>query len=190
MSRFTARHVTFREACAFIAAHHRHHRPPQGMIVCLGLYEDGRLVGVGTLGRPVARRADDGATAEVTRCCVVPEARHAASALDARLRRLAQALGYDRTLTYTLESEGGASLRAAGARRLGKSAGGEWSRPSREREAAAVPEPKVRWCWDHPAPPLRVGCAAEVLRRVGRSGRKRILIVSTGAMTAEAEAGE
>ena len=38
--------VTFRQACAFIAAHHRHHKPPRGMRFCLGVDADGKLAGV------------------------------------------------------------------------------------------------------------------------------------------------
>lgn len=29
--------ITFRQACAFIAEHHRHNKPPRGMKFCLGL---------------------------------------------------------------------------------------------------------------------------------------------------------
>ena len=41
--------VTFREAKAFITRHHRHHRPPRGMKFCLGIEDDGELVGVATV---------------------------------------------------------------------------------------------------------------------------------------------
>jgi hypothetical protein len=58
--------VTFRQAHAFIATHHRHHRPPQGMKFTLGV---ATLVGVAVVGRPIARHLDDGLTAEVTRTC-------------------------------------------------------------------------------------------------------------------------
>ncbi len=59
--------VTFRQACAFIAAFHRHHRPPRGMKFALGVADSNQLVGVATVGRPVARQLDDGTTVEVTR---------------------------------------------------------------------------------------------------------------------------
>lgn len=174
MTRFSAKHVTFRTANAFIAEHHRHHRPPQGGIVCLGLWQGDTLVGVGVLGRPVARMADDGVTAEITRLCVLPEARHAASALIGRLRRVAQSLGYERVISYTLPSEGGASLRATGAEHRGAAGGGEWSRPSRPRAAATVPETKARWDWRQAPAPLRVpdpiagsGTTAEAALREG-----------------------
>ncbi|KKK75729.1 hypothetical protein LCGC14_2870800, partial [marine sediment metagenome] len=46
-------------------------------------------------------------------------------------RRATFALGYSRLGTYTLPSEGGASLRASGWKLLGERGGGNWSRPSR-----------------------------------------------------------
>lgn len=61
----TLRPVMFREACAFVQAHHRHHRPPQGHKFCVGVALGERLVGVAMVGRPVARHADDGGTLEV-----------------------------------------------------------------------------------------------------------------------------
>jgi hypothetical protein len=83
---------------------------------------------------------------EITRLCVVPGARHAASALLAKAKRLGQALGYEKIITYTLEEEGGASLRAAGWTRDGVVKGREWSAPSRLRAPATWPtENKIRW---------------------------------------------
>ena len=48
-------------------------------------------------------------------------------------------------LTYTLPSEGGASLRAAGWRVVGRSRGGSWSRPGRPRRDKAPVGPKLVW---------------------------------------------
>src|SRR6266496_291495 len=73
--------VTFRQACQFIDAHHRHHRPPQGMRLALGVADGSTLVGVATVGRPVARHLDDGRTAEITRTCCADGARNANSML-------------------------------------------------------------------------------------------------------------
>jgi len=61
--------VTFRRAVAFIAEHHRHHRPPRGMKFAVGVSDGQGLAGVATIGRPVARHFDDGDTVEVTRTC-------------------------------------------------------------------------------------------------------------------------
>ena len=105
--------VSFRQACAFIAAHHRHHKPPAGMKFCLGVTADGVLAGVATVGRPVARAYDDGYTLEVNRTCTngTPNAN---SMLYGAAWRAARALGYRRLITYTQAGESGASLRAAG----------------------------------------------------------------------------
>jgi hypothetical protein len=55
-------------------------------------------------------------------------------------------MGYERVLTYTLASEGGASLRAAGAREAAKVEAEEWSRPSRRRASQPVyRQDKIRW---------------------------------------------
>lgn len=106
--------VTFREACAFVAAHHRHHKPPRGCRFCLGVADgDGVLRGVAMVGRPVARHFDDGLTVEVNRTCT-DGARNANSMLYGAAWRAARALGYHRLITYTQAGETGASLRAAG----------------------------------------------------------------------------
>jgi hypothetical protein len=85
--------------------------------------------------------------AEIIRLCVREDSRHAASALAGRLRRVGQALGFERIATYTLPEEGGASLRAAGWQQdMELAGGGEWSRPSRGREVATHPTArKARW---------------------------------------------
>lgn len=46
--------VSFREACAFVAEHHRHHRPPRGHKYSVGVARDGVLVGVAMVGRVIA----------------------------------------------------------------------------------------------------------------------------------------
>ena len=112
------RAVTFKEACAFIDAHHRHHTAPRGHKFSIGAAgPDGELVAVAIVGRPVARHLDDGYTLEVTRLATVGienGAANACSRLYAAAWRAARALGYRRILTYTQHGEHGASLRAAG----------------------------------------------------------------------------
>lgn len=92
--------VTFRQAATFIAAHHRHHGPPQGMKFTLGVAHDAGLVGVAVVGRPLARHFDDGRTAEITRTCTdgTPNAN---SKLYAASWQATRALGYRRLITYT-----------------------------------------------------------------------------------------
>jgi hypothetical protein len=136
--------ITFREAKAYIAEHHRHHRPPQGMKVAIGCHDGQKLVGVVVLGRPVSRMLDDRSTAEVTRLCA-DGTRNACSFLYAAAKRCAFAMGYRRVITYILKSESGVSLKASGWRFVGAAGGGSWSRPSRSRTDKAPLEAKQLW---------------------------------------------
>ena len=57
--------ITLREANAFIEKHHRHNGRVQGCKFCVAVADDLDAVhGVAIVGRPVARRLDDGKTAE------------------------------------------------------------------------------------------------------------------------------
>lgn len=110
--------VGFRQAQAFITRHHRHHKAPRGMKFCIGIAnEAGELVGVATVGRPVARHFDDGYTLEVNRTCTWGDDAKFGfgnSMLYGAAWRAAKALGYRRLITYTQADESGVSLRAAG----------------------------------------------------------------------------
>ena len=136
--------VKLSEANAFVARHHRHHKPVVGHKFSIGAERDGRLVGVVIVGRPVSRMRDDGKTLEVTRLCT-DGTRNACSLLYGAAAKAAFALGYDRLGTYTLPSEGGASLRAAGWRLLGQRGGGRWNRSDRPRGDKHPTEPKNLW---------------------------------------------
>jgi hypothetical protein len=105
--------VTFRQAVAFIAAHHRHNKPPTGMKFCIGVHDGEQIRGVATVGRPVSRVLDDGFTVEVNRTCT-DGAPNANSMLYGAAWRAAKAMGYTRAITYTQDAESGASLKAAG----------------------------------------------------------------------------
>lgn len=61
--------VSLKEANAFVAAHHRHHRPVVGHKFSIGCSAGGALVGAAIVGRPVSRHLDDGWTLEVNRLC-------------------------------------------------------------------------------------------------------------------------
>lgn len=116
--------VTFREACAFVAARHRHNNPPRGHKFSIGAAKEGgeynpvELVGVAMVGRPIARAFDDGLTAEVIRTCT-DGTRNVNSLLYGACRAASFAMGYRRVITYTQADESGASLRAAGFVRVG-----------------------------------------------------------------------
>jgi hypothetical protein len=136
--------VTLRNANRFITQHHRHHKPPQGAKFAIGVNNGEHLVGVIVVGRPVARILDDNQTAEVTRCCT-DGTRNACSLLYGAAWRAARAMGYHRLITYTLETEPGTSLRAAGWELIGPAGGGGWNRPGRPRKDDHPTEPKLLW---------------------------------------------
>ena len=136
--------ITLAEAKAFVARHHRHHRPPVGHILSIAVSEGETVRGVAIIGRPVARGLDNGWTAEVTRLCT-DGAPNACSMLYSAAWRAVRAMGYRKLVTYTLPEEGGASLRAAGWRCIGKAGGGSWSCPSRPRVDTHPTQEKLRW---------------------------------------------
>lgn len=136
--------VTLREANAYVAAHHRHHRPVQGCICCVGISTDTGPCGVAIIGRPVARLLQDGWTAEVVRCCT-DGTRNAPSMLYGTAWRAVRALGYRKLITYTLPEEGGASLRGSGMRLIGAAGGGTWNREWRPRIDTHPTQTKLRW---------------------------------------------
>lgn len=138
--------ITYREACAFIREHHRHHPPAQGHLFSVAVNDGEKVVGVATIGRPVARMLQDGFTAEVTRLCT-DSTPHVASKLYAASWRAARALGYRRLITYVLATETGTSVRAAGWREVGKAGGGNWNKPGRPRvdTTPALAAQKILW---------------------------------------------
>ena len=132
----------FDVAAAFVREHHRHHTPPQGHKFSLAAMAGDELVGVVIVGRPVARRRDDGFTLEVTRLCTNGH-RNACSFLYGAAARAAFALGYRRIGTYILKREPGTSLVAAGWKLIAETPGKSWSVPSRPRADKHPIEPKL-----------------------------------------------
>lgn len=120
------RPITFREASAFINKYHRHHKATVGCKFSIGLYKDDQLIGVAVCGRPVSRHLDDGLTCEINRLCTLGE-RNACSMLYGACARIAKAMGYKKIITYILESENGASLRASNFICEGKAGGTHWT---------------------------------------------------------------
>lgn len=143
------------KANAYVAKRHRHSKPVQGAYFAVGVQRGGEPCGVAIVGRPIARNNDDGLTVEILRVCT-DGTLHACSNLYGRCCRVARELGYQRILTYTLASEPGTSLRAAGFTVAAQVAAAKsWSVPSRPRadvirslfgdEAKRDTGPKVRW---------------------------------------------
>lgn len=137
--------ITLRQARAFVQEHHRHHDRPQGGLWALALLRGDDLVGVAVAGRPVSGELQRRGYLEVTRVCVLEGVRNGCSMLYARIRRIAPLMGYARVITYTLESETGASLRGAGFEAVARTRGGSWDTPSRHRRDSHPTCPKLRW---------------------------------------------
>lgn len=143
--RMTVVPCTVSDAKAFILRTHRHHLPPLSALFAVAVADEtGNVRGVATVGRPVARMLQDGWTAEVTRVAT-DGCPNACSALYGACWRAARALGWRRLITYTLDTEPGTSLRAAGWRLIGKAGGGSWSVPSRPRVDKHPLQDKFRW---------------------------------------------
>lgn len=136
--------INFEDARAFVADLHRHNNPPPGWKFGVGVNDGEKLVGVAMVGRPVARHLDDGWTLEVNRVCT-DGTRNACSMLYGACSRAARALGYKRLVTYTLKSESGASLRAAGWRVLYEVKDRKWTTPSRPRDHQHASGERLLW---------------------------------------------
>lgn len=138
--------INLDEANAFVAVHHRHHKPVPGAKFCIAVSDGDRVCGVAIVGRPVARMSDNGLNLEVNRVCT-DGTKNAVSKLKGAICRVGFGLGYLRIITYTLPSEGGASMRAAGWKLIGERGGGNWNVPSRPRidTAQALQGQKLLW---------------------------------------------
>lgn len=138
------------EARQFVVNFHRHNGLPSGQAkFAVGASDGDQLVGVAIVSKPVARALNDGATLEVTRLCVLDSApKGTCSFLYMRCWAAAKALGWRKLITYTLQSESGASLRGAGWKvvaELKARASTNWNnRPGREWQPV-VGQAKFRW---------------------------------------------
>jgi len=150
--------VELAEANAFVAVHHRHHKPTIGHRFSIGVADtSGALHGVAIAGRPVARLTGHPRDVlEVVRLAT-DGTPNACSMLYGACARAARAMGFRRIQTYTLPSEGGASLRASGWVDEGAAGGGQWEhtdgRPRRTDQPTGV---KNRWALTFPRPAIDV----------------------------------
>ena len=130
--------IDFSEAKVFINKYHRHNVSPIGHKFSIGLNDGEGVIGVVMVGRPIARFNQDGWTLEVTRCCVLEGHKNACSKLYAAAWRVVRNLGYRKLITYTLITEPGTSLRAAGWKIIGQTRNSPkgWNVPSRPRVIA------------------------------------------------------
>lgn len=120
------------EAKEFIRQSHRHHKPSVGSVFQIACAKDGEIVGVVMVGRPASRHLDNGWVLEVSRLAT-DGTKNACSMLYSAAWRVARNLGYRKLITYILEDESGASLRASNWREVGVRGGGSWNTKSRPR---------------------------------------------------------
>ncbi len=136
------------DAQRLVLALHRHHGKVVGHKFSLKASIVNQLrvceAGAAIVGRPVARRLDDGETLEITRLVTTGVSNIASKLLGAAARE-ARRLGYRRIITYTLAEENGSSLKAAGYIQELVSKGGSWSSKSRPRVDKHPTGPKIRW---------------------------------------------
>lgn len=139
--------IELKDANAFVEELHRHHDSvyrDKFRVGCIN-NDDKHLCGVIQAARPVARHLDDGKTIEIVRCCT-DGTYNACSFLYARVIRIAKAMGYEKAITYILDTETGSSLKAAGWHKEADTYGHSWSCPSRPRNTKAPTCNKQRWC--------------------------------------------
>lgn len=143
--RLTVVPIDLADANHFVTEHHRHNDPMPGAKFSLAASDPaGKIVGVLIAGRPVARLSDDGWTLEVNRCCT-DGTPNACSFLYRAAWRVTRELGYRRLITYTLDSESGASLRGANFKLVGERGGGSWNRKARPRLDTHPLQTKLLW---------------------------------------------
>ena len=141
--------ITLREANDFVSSYHRHSKRTSrdGGKFAIGATTGKQMVGVAIVGRPIARLLNDTYTAEVLRTCTSIDApKGTVSFLYAACWRVWRAMGGTKLITYTLQTESGASLRGAGWKVVGEVRPHPWHWSGREREWQSIyDQPKFRW---------------------------------------------
>lgn len=136
------------DAQRLVTCWHSHHGKVAGHKFSLKAHLLNRLrsveAGCAIVGRPSSRHLDDGDTLEITRLATMGGP-NVASKLLAFAAREARRRGYRRIITYTLASESGTSLKAAGYAIDAHTRGGSWNSRSRPRVDRHPTGPKTRW---------------------------------------------
>jgi hypothetical protein len=135
--------ISLKQANEYVSEHHRHHKAVRGCKFCVGLKVNEHIVGVAICGRPVSRHLDNGTTLEINRLCTNGH-KNACSKLYGACVRIANELGYKKVITYILESENGASLKASNFTCEGIAGGHIWT-GTRCRDNGVPKEMKQRW---------------------------------------------
>lgn len=136
--------IHLKQANEYVKKYHRHNIPTVGGKFAISCYNGLEICGVAICGRPISRKLDDGKTLEIYRCCTNGQ-KNACSKLYSAAVKIAKYMGYSNVITYTLESEPGVSLKAAGFICQGKAGGNEWT-GNRKRDYYISPkQSKKRW---------------------------------------------
>jgi hypothetical protein len=142
--------VAFSEARAFISRHHAHCDPTRAWRFGFSVFNGAALMGVATVGNPVAPTLMKRGIAEVNRLCIRRDLNpmlrwNCCSMLYAHSAREAERRGFNRIITYTRVDEDGASLRAAGWTCEGLAGGRGWHSSRRSRSNRNAWIKKLRW---------------------------------------------
>jgi hypothetical protein len=147
--------ISLQKANEFVNQHHRHNKEVKfGLRFAVSVVDpSGEVWGVAIVSPPIARALDDGWTAEVRRVCTKPFAPYnCCSLLYAACKQTWGSMGGRRIITYTLQSESGSSLKAAGFRRVaaskGHAPGTSWDIHPRKGKVAGTVTPQPKWRWE------------------------------------------
>lgn len=144
MSQLKIRPIHLKQANEFVREHHRHNIPTTGGKFAISCFDGSKICGVAICGRPISRKLDNGFTLEIYRNCT-DGTKNACSMLYGACSRIAKNMGYKKVITYTLESENGASLKASGFSFDGEAGGKKWSGERQRDYFVSPPEKKKRW---------------------------------------------
>jgi hypothetical protein len=145
------RPIAFRAAQNFIGRFHRHCGPPVASRFRTSCWNGGTMVGVVTIGNPVAPALCGRGIVEVNRLCIRTDiapalAFNAASKLYGWAAREARRRGWREIITYTrAEDERGTSLIAAGWEQRARVRGRGWHSARRSRSNRNGFFDKIRW---------------------------------------------
>ena len=144
--------ISLKEANDFVTTHHRHNKKTAGHKWSTGLMYKDELVGVAIVGRAIARHMDEKYTVEILRLCIKdPAPKNACSFLYSKVWRIWQTMGGKKTITYTLDEESGASMRAVGWKKAGTTTpvkeGKGWTNRGKGRVWQPV-NSKLKYRWE------------------------------------------
>ena len=144
------RDIAFAAAKNFIDKHHEHCGPPVTWRFGASVWNGSTMIGVATVGNPVARGLCHRGTLEVNRLCIrrdIPSALNwnAASMLYGWCAREAARRGWAHIVSYIREDEDGTSLQAAGWTKEATVRGRGWHSNRRNRSNRNAYINKTRW---------------------------------------------